>query len=515
MKKTILYIALAAVTAGFVSCDLDKYPETSYSEHNAPDSGEGETAVSNREQLKAQLDAMYEFMKDGMQTYWYQMMTYADARTDNAYGGNMGEAKVVAVESNHIDSDNEFPLTFWNGSMNAVDKANQVICNIDRIKETDPSLSEQEYKEWRSEALCLRAYIWMNMMQLFGDIPMVTAIPPAITSDNIEEVYPLYFPKRVEKSLIGEQIVKDIEEFACLNAPNPDPANKFRFNKGFANGLMARYYAMKEFRNWEKVKTFCEKVEGMNFKLCDSFGDLWAYDADKKTVSLNTPESIFEVNWGTNPETGAWIYMMFHRNAFNKMANWEWAKWCTPSRNLIAAYDKLGDKERKNLSIVFDKCTWAFHYPADNYAFMHKLPTNLSPVYLMRLADIKLLHAEALANLGDASGAATLVDQIRKRAKVAAVSDDLRSNAQLMREVVLEERRLELAFEGHRWFDLIRYGEDLTKLFEVSDGVNINGSASFDSYFQPRKQMDAQHVILPIPTSVLDVNSNLTQNQGY
>lgn len=515
MKKIFLCAALAVLASGLGSCDLDKYPETSYSENNAPDSGEGETAVANREQLKAQLDAMYENMKGGMQTYWYQLMTYADVRTDNAYGGNMGEAKVVAVESNHIDSDNEFPLTFWNGSMNAVDKANQVICNIDRIRETDPSLTEQEYKEWKSEALCWRAYIWMNMMQFFGEIPMVTSIPPAITSENIEEVYPLYFPQRVEKALIGEQIVKDIEEFACLNAPEPENGNKFRFSKGFANGLMAKFYAMKEFRDWNKVKSFCEQVEGMNYRLCEKYGDLWAYNADKKEVSLNNEESIFEVNWGTNPETGAWIYMMFHRDAFNKMANWDWAKWCTPSRNLIAVFDKAGDKERKNASIVFDKCTWSFHYPKEQYAFMHKLPTNLSPVYVMRLADILLLHAEALANLNDAQGAAELVNRIRKRAKVNPLGAEVAQNAESMKAAVLEERRLELAFEGHRWFDLVRYGENLDKLIEVSDGVNTTASGSYDSYFQPRKAMTPACVILPIPSTVLDVNPNLTQNQGY
>ena len=150
----------------------------------------------------------------------------------------MAETKVVSVESNHIDSDNEFASNLWNYSMNAVDYANQVICNIDLVKENDPSLTDKEYQEWLSEALCWRAYIWMNMMQLFGEIPMLTEIPPAINAGNVEEVYPLYIPARVSQQTVDEQIVKDNEEYACKYAPDMDASNKFRITKGFAYGLM-------------------------------------------------------------------------------------------------------------------------------------------------------------------------------------------------------------------------------------------------------------------------------------
>lgn len=141
-----------------------------YAENNTSGTGDSETAINTRELLEGQLTAMYNYMKGDLQTYWYQLITLAEARADNAYGGNMAETKVVSVESNHIDSDNEFASNLWNYSMNAVDYANQVICNIDLVKENDPSLTDKEYQEWLSEALCWRAYIWMNMMQLFGEI---------------------------------------------------------------------------------------------------------------------------------------------------------------------------------------------------------------------------------------------------------------------------------------------------------------------------------------------------------
>lgn len=515
MKNIYLATALLALGAASVSCSLEKYPETGYTEFNTENQGSSETVINTRELLEGQLTAMYNYMKGDLQTYWYQLITLGEIRADNAYGGNMGETKVVAVESNHIDSDNEFASNLWNYSMTAIDYANQVICNIDQVRENDPSLTETEYREWLSEALCWRAYIWINMMQLFGEIPMLTEIPPAITADNIEEVYPLYFPSRVSKETVGEQIKKDIEEYACLYAPDMDASNKFRITKGFAYGLLAKFYAMREFRDWNKVIAACEAVEGMGYRLCDNYGDLWAYtEGDGGMATQNTSESIFEVQWPSQT-SGSWLWMMFHRNAYVPSDSFTWAKWCTPSRNLTKAYDAEGDTARKNAAVIYDECGWSYHYPSDNYAFMHKFPTNVTPVYVMRLADIKLLHAEALANTGNAGGAADIVDEIRSRAGISSLTSAQRGSAEAMREAVLHERRLELAMEGHRWFDLLRYGDDYSKLYEICDGVNVKGSESYDSYFQTRRAMNENRILVPVPTSVLEDNTNIEQNPGY
>lgn len=514
MKKILSYAAVFSLAVAVSSCSLEKFPDTMYAENNTSGTGDAETAINTRELLEGQLTAMYNYMKGDFQNYWYQLIVLAESRADNAYGCP-GETKTMAVEQNRIDSDNEFAATMWNYSMNAVDYANQVICNIDLVKENDPSLTEKEYREWLSEALCWRAYIWINMMQLFGEIPMLTEIPPAINADNIEEVYPLYFPSRVPKETVGEQIVKDIEEYACKYAPDMDASNKFKITKGFAYGLMARFYSLREFRDWSKVVTACQAVEGMGYSLCDSYGDLWAYTTgDTGMAAMNTRESIFEVQWPSQT-SGSWMWMMFHRNAYVPNDSFSWAKWSTPSRSLTRAYNAEGDTQRLNASVVYDECGWSYQYPADAYAFMHKFPTNVTPVYVMRLADIRLLHAEALANSGDPGGAADIVDAIRGRAGLGKLSDTQRASETQMREAVLDERRLELAMEGFRWFDLMRYGDDYSKLIEVCDGVNVKGSSSYDAYFKDRRAMNDNRVLLPIPTGVLDDNTNIEQNLGY
>ena len=230
---------------------------------------------------------------------------------------------------------------------------------------------------------------------------------------------------------------------------------------------------------------------------------MWAYtEAD---AVRNTKESIFEVQW-TNKSAGNWVYMMFHRNAYDNMANYSWAKWVTPSRDLIEAYKAEGDTERMNTSIIIDQCAWQNYYPGDEYAFNHKVPTNVSSIIVMRLGEIKLLHAEALACLGDLAGATKLVNVIRARAKINPIKQPASQDEMI--DAILHERRLELAFEGHRFFDLVRHGFDRAK--KIHDEMPQK-----DEYWQDRLPLTQEPILMPVPQSALDDNPTLVQNPGY
>ena len=135
--------------------------------------------------------------------------------------------------------------------------------------------------------------------------------------------------------------------------------------------------------------------------------------------------------------------------------NFTWAKWITPSRDIINDFDKEGDEVRKNQAIVYYACTWSNYYPASNYPFMYKLRSSYNNIYWVRLADIILMKAEAEAYKGNLAESAKLVNQIRKRAKLKELTSDKTGSKESMIEAVLHERRLELAFEGERWFDQI------------------------------------------------------------
>jgi len=113
-----------------------------------------------------------------------------------------------------------------------------------------------------------------------------------------------------------------------------------------------------------------------------------------------------------------------------------------------------------------------------------------------------LLKAEALNELGDLAGAAALVNQIRARVNLPAITA---SNQAEMRLAIEKERRLELAFEGHRWYDLKRTG----RAIEVIN--NVKGENDIPLGYQ----LNENRLLWPIPQAELDKNTKLTQNPGY
>ncbi|MEI7503310.1 MAG: RagB/SusD family nutrient uptake outer membrane protein, partial [Paludibacter sp.] len=187
-------------------------------------------------------------------------------------------------------------------------------------------------------------------------------------------------------------------------------------------------------------------------------------------------------------------------------STYDWAKWYTPSRDLIAAFDKAGDTQRKNQTMVFASVIWSNHYPSKNYPFMYKYRSKYHSVIKLRLADILLLKAEALVEQDKLPEAAAVVDIIRTRALLPNLVAGTVASKALMQDAVLNERRLELAFEGQRWFDLVRTG----KVFTVMNTLN-----SRDIGRLPMSPVTEETTILPIPQPQIDKNASMTQNPGY
>jgi hypothetical protein len=120
----------------------------------------------------------------------------------------------------------------------------------------------------------------------------------------------------------------------------------------------------------------------------------------------------------------------------------------------------------------------------------------------MRLADILLLRAEAYNAKNDVANAATLVNEVRTRVGLAATTAASQSDMALAIE---KERRLELAFEGHRWFDLVRTGRAIDVMNAEKDGSGNSLNYNVQPY----------QLIFPIPSNQLDINPLLKQNPGY
>ena len=208
------------------------------------------------------------------------------------------------------------------------------------------------------------------------------------------------------------------------------------------------------------------------------------------------------------PGSGNWETWMYGKQLDNPEQSWSWAKWITPSRDIIKDFENEHDNIRMNQSIVYYATTgWSNYYPASHYPFMYKVRSGMSNEYVLRLADIMLLEAEAYAYKGELDKAADIVDIIRERVKLQPLTADKKSSKDAMIEAVLHERRLELAFEGERWFDLCRNG----KVEQYLNNLN-----SRDSGRLPLLRKYSQELyLMPIPQTAIDKNENLKQNPDY
>jgi len=254
-------------------------------------------------------------------------------------------------------------------------------------------------------------------------------------------------------------------------------------------------YATQEPHDWAKVSQYCDAVIAGGYALLPNYHMLW------DNAHKNSVESIFEINYTGGSSDGNWGASMFR--------GMDWKKFDIPSNDLVKAFETEQDTVRKAASIIFLDVTgkWSdSHWPQNNYPFLnkwHNFASGSDQNYIfLRLADILLLKAEALNENGDLAGAASLVNQIRTRAKLTNTTAASQAD---MRLAIEKERRLELAFEGCRWYDLKRTGRAIAV---INNATGVGGVSLGYNLTQNR-------LLWPIPQAEMDKNAKLVQNLGY
>jgi hypothetical protein len=507
----LLSIVMACL---FAACSLNYNPLDTYSDITE---GAGNDSVyvafKDKAAVLSHRQNLIDCYKNGQEHWYLDMLLLAESHSDNAYAG-APNAETTPFEINSIEGSNTNLKRDWNSHMNNIGSANLLICNIDDV--SDPALTDAERRQYKAEALILRAMIYFDMARIWGNVPLITTVAGDITSETIKDVYPAYFPPQTEEIEIYRQIEKDLLE-ALESAPDNNPNDKRILSKSVARAMLVKVYAEKPLRDYDKVIQYADALAAEGFALVDNFGDLFdvvlsvpnqapsqsnpAIDAKAR----NTRESIYEAQFFTG--SGSWVTWMYGRPLEDWTANFTWAKWITPSRDITGAFlSETGDR-RYAQSVVFYSCTWSIYYPADNYAFMYKCRSAYNSIIKIRYADILLLKAEALIARNDFTGAASIINQTRRRAGL----NDLPASASASKDAILnaylKERRLELAFEGERWFDLVR----LDKVEEVMNAVFAKDNGRPAQKY-PYNQFSYK---LPIPQDVIDQNPNLVQNPGY
>ncbi|MCW3162204.1 RagB/SusD family nutrient uptake outer membrane protein [Chryseobacterium oryctis] len=407
-----------------------------------------------------------------------------DAQTDISYAGadnvqnfQQDEYRILATNSN--------VLRDWKYLYGFINDCNMILNYVDEIN--DPSLTSARKAQMKSEAAIMRALYYFHAVQLWGDVPVVTKAVIGVNSANFDEVYSQVYPARKPIQEVYDLIISDLEG-SLANAPAG--SEKYKANKNFAYGLLAKVYATKPNPDWAKVKQYCNNISGVS--LLANYDHL--FDGNHE----GNAESIFEVD-GNAGSVWAWGTSMF--------TGTDWKKFNVPSNDLVKTFDDENDLVRKASTIKFSTVSWSDNFwTSNNYPFMNKMrqTDGKQNFYILRHADILLLQAEAAVRTADYTGAAGYINQVRQRLSLPTVTISSESDGI---NKVLKERKLELAFEGHRWFDLKRTGKAIEILSQQKDG---NGSIL--SY---AGNINQDRLLWPIPQGQRDNNQNLTQNPGY
>jgi hypothetical protein len=438
-------------------------------------------------EAEAALAGVYADFKN--EYYQLDYFVNGDAQSDDAYAGGDNPAN-FQIDDYRIDAINLNVSRDWAYLYSTIGKANAVINNTQAVN--DPALTAQRKAEIIGEASFIRAFMYFQLVQLWGDVPLQLKEVKTISADQLDDIYPLIFPARAPKEEIYRQIIADLE--LALAGVRVTAPHKGFVTKGAVNTMLARVYATQEPHDWNRVNEYCDAVIAGGYTLLPDYDMLWNNSQE------NSPEAIFEINYNGGITDGNWGTKIFR--------GLDWKKFNLPSNDLVRAFDAEGDTKRKNSSIIFLDVTgkWSDpHWPQTKYPFINKYRTftegsNQNYIFY-RLADVLLLKAEALNELGDLAGAAELVNRIRTRVNLPNTAAATQSD---MRLAIEKERRLELAFEGHRWYDLKRTGRAIAVMNAVTGAGNEN--LGYD--------LNEQRLLWPIPQAELDKNSKLTQNPG-
>jgi|HigsolmetaAR201D_1030396.scaffolds.fasta_scaffold01254_4 SusD family. len=499
MKK-ILYTTMIIAGTTFFGCNkfLDKYPLDSVNTENYWKTESDAISAINGAYQPLQWPKLYN-MRIWTTDIW------AGNSVVGAGGGTDG-IETVDIANFVTTTDNAAALDVWRGPAPGILRSNLVIENVPKM-----NISESVKNRVIGEAKFLRGLYYFILVQLFGDVPLITvAQTPA---DDLR-------PQRTSKELIYAQIIDDLKEAGNLLPDRNQYASKDigRASKGSAKGLLAKVYVT--LGRYEDAIPLFEEVNALGYKLNADYSDNFRIATENSIESLFEIQYIGKTSFGfwDNENQASWLSTFMGPRNSNMVAGAY--GWNQPTQEFVSSYEN-GDL-RKDKTILyaggptFDGQAYQASYSTTGYNVRKFLVTKTeSPEYdtnplnfpVLRFSDILLLWAEALNEVGRTSEAQAIatdihtggpLNRVRLRAGLGNVTG---LNQADLREKIRKERRMELAFEGHRWFDLIRYD---------------NGNYALEFLHSIGKtNATNKHLLLPIPQKEIEANPNLSQNPGY
>jgi tetratricopeptide (TPR) repeat protein len=390
----------------------------------------------------------------------------------------------------------------WTNNYKMIANANSLIEIMDKYQPKDAS-EEKTIKSYKAEASFLRALAYFNLVRVYGAVPLVSTSFPDLSKafgigrTPVNEVY-------------TKLIIPDLE-FAVENCLKKSElkGEEARASKGAALTMLGKVHLTmnNHAKAAEVLKRLVVDNEAGNYALLPNYPDVFS------STNKFHAESIFEVNFNvTAGQPSYWFRWV--NNDVGLIWGVAGASNLLVEHNLMREFVSTGETVRYKTTIDSGYIA-SSTIPIQAWVIKHSpAPAQLKPYnntgtdnnyVITRYADALLMYAEALMVTGKAAEALTYVNQVRTRAKVPVITA-----AQLNIDAILHERRMELAFEGHRYFDLVRTGKAITVLTKA-----IMTPIDYDTNIAISGPISEEQLILPIPVGEIEKDQTLPQNPGY
>jgi starch-binding outer membrane protein, SusD/RagB family len=473
MKKIVIAAFTLFIGSAFLSsCEdrLELQPQQSLST---------DLAFADKRSSQGSLIGVYSAVQD-LEVFGALPQVISDYQGDNVdFIGSFPTLQEI-YQYNTL-SDNSSIALIWRDHYVAILAANAVIENVPKV--TDPTFAEAEKTQVIAEAKFLRAITYFQLVNLFAqpiNIGGATAPGVPLVLDPFKGE--VNFPARATVGEVHAQIKKDLEEAATGLPVTYATADltRGRATRGAANGMLARLHLYRG--EFAEAAAKAQQLIGSNvYSLANNYS----------FYNGLTPEDVFSVIMTAidNSRTGTGGWASYYSPAEAG------ARGDAPfSDDLIKAYQKEPGDKRFALS----------RRGANGRLYTTKFAdavNNSDNAPVMRITEMYLTAAEALAELNGINPTSiSLMNQLRTRAGLPVWTATTFATKAAFIAAILDERRKELAFEGHRRMDLLRKGLPLRPTGDVNASQAAAG--------QPK-------TILPIPQREVDLNKNLTQNKGY
>ncbi|MDO6809803.1 RagB/SusD family nutrient uptake outer membrane protein [Zobellia galactanivorans] len=541
MKKTykkIIALFVVGVFLGSCQDDLDQTPidPDSFTEQNvfaSPDEAKGalaklyaSLALTGQEGPSGQADISG--IDEGTSQFSRMLFSLNELTTDNAVVG-WGDPGLPNLHEMNWDANNDFTTAMYYRLAQEVSFCNSFIENAQSLAD------DAEVAYYIAEARFLRAFAYYNLIDLYGNVPLVTVVSTEL-------------PEQSRRSETFDFVESELLEIQDLLKDSQ--SNEYgRVDQVAAWALLSKLYLnAKVWTDQDKYTdavTYANKVLGSSYSInmTDANGNGTAYDelflADNDTNGAQN-EFIFALNFdGNQSRTYGGTTFLVHAAVGGTMepsdfgVNGGWSGLRTTSA-LVEKFDASAtDFDSDGHPVQWADMRAMFHADGQNYD-INTIANTFTDGYavtkfknvdaqgnagsdaggefvdsdlpIIRLADIYLVYAEAVlrgGSGGDINTAASYINELRQRAYGSTAGNI--SAADLTLNFVLDERARELFWEGQRRTDLVRYGLFTSNSYVWPFKGGVKNGTAVDSYRD----------LFPLPANIISINSNLTQNTGY